>query len=92
MFLHPDLQGGDCGKGGGLLISDQNKLCRRHDPQASGVCRKTNLEGRPPNNPSSRSPPYITFPFPLLQLSKKYVFFPEMVVFLKIISKIDKLF
>ena len=76
MFLHPDPQGGDCGKGGGLLISDQNKLCRRHDPQARRFAAKSNLEGRLLNTPSSRSPSYMTFPFPLLQLSKKYVFFP----------------
>ena len=35
---------------------------------------------------------YMTFPFPLLQLSKQYVFFPEIVVFLKIISKLDNYF
>ena len=38
------------------------------------------------------SPPYMTFPFPLLQLSKKTRFFPEIVVFLKIISKLDNYF
>ena len=43
MFLDPDVQMAEAGMvGGGGVISEQNKLCRRHDLQASGVCRKSN--------------------------------------------------
>ena len=47
MFLDPDVQMTGAGMvrrggGGGEMISEQNKLCRRHDLQASGVCRKSN--------------------------------------------------
>ena len=39
MFLHPDLQMAEAGMVGREVISGQNKLCRRHDPQASGQWR-----------------------------------------------------